>query len=148
MRQIFAAVAVGAVLLPGAAAACAQLTAFAVDSLLRADIILVGEVTGFERVSEAPGAALVTVRVSEAIKGGAGAEMVLIWNDGGAMGPSEARARGRVVIGAMATGRASATMVTDLRPDLPMIAQPFCGDVWMQPATPDMVAAVHGLTAP
>ncbi len=147
MRQIFQSVAVMAVLLPGTAAACSMLQPFEVDSLRMADIILVGEVTGFELLNEAPGAALVTLRVTDTIKGDVEDEQVLIWNDGMAMGPFEPRARGEVIIGAMAVGRAGDRFVTDFRPDLPMIVQPYCGDVWMQPATAALVAEVKAVMA-
>jgi hypothetical protein len=79
MGQIFRTFTVRAVLLPQGVAACAALSPFAVDSLVAADIILTGEVTGYQDLYSAPGAALVTVQVAEVIKGEAGAEIALIW---------------------------------------------------------------------
>jgi hypothetical protein len=148
MKRMFGAVAIMAALMPGVVAACAVLTPFSVEQIGMADIILVGEVTGFEMLREGPGAALVTVRVAEIVKGKAETEMVLVWNSGMAMGPYEPRARGKVLIGAMATGRTLSEWTYDERPDLPMIVQPYCGDVWMQPATRALVADVKALTAP
>ena len=148
MRQILKAGAICVALMPGVATACAILAPFEVGSLSKADIILLGEVIGFKMVHEAPGAALVTLRVTEAIKGTAAEEVVLIWNEGLAMGPYEPRARGMMVIGAMATGRQPDPVHYDHRPDLPMIVQPYCGDVWMQPATPTLLAEVRVLLAP
>jgi hypothetical protein len=148
MRQFFQGVAVMAALMPGMAWGCTQLAPFAAESLVMADIVMVGEVTGFEMIHEGPGAALVTVRVSEVMKGEAGGETVMVWNDGQAMGPFEPRARVNVVIGAMAVGREGDALVTDFRPDLPMIVQPYCGDVWMQPATPALVAEVKAMITP
>jgi hypothetical protein len=142
MRQIFRTVAVCMTLLPGVAGACEILEPFEVASLAAADIVLIGEVSGYQELNDAPGAALVTVRVAEVVKGKAETEMVLIWNSGMAMGPFEERARGKVVIGAMATGRAVSEWTYDERPDLPMIVQPYCGDVWLQPATAALVAEV------
>ena len=66
---------------------------------------------------------------------------MLVWNSGMAMGPHESRAKGRVLVGAMAGARiAVSDMVPDERPDLPAIVQPYCGEVWMQPATRRTVA--------
>lgn len=84
MDQIFRTFTVRAVLLPQGVAACAVLSPFAVDSLVAADIILTGKVTGYQGLNAAPGAALVTVQVAEVIKGEvvkgeAGAEIALIW---------------------------------------------------------------------
>lgn len=147
MRHILHTLALTAALLPGASVACTVLSPFSVNSLSMADIILVGEVTGFKMIHQGPSAALVTVRVTDVLKGTAAADMVLIWNDGMAMGPFAPRAQGIMVVGAMAPGRATDPAVPDFRPDLPMIVQPYCGDVWMQPATPALLAEVKALVA-
>ena len=58
-----------------------------------------------------------------------------------AQGPHEAQARGRVLVGAMMGGRSPVSdSAPDARPDLPSIVQPYCGEVWMQPATKAVVA--------
>lgn len=147
MRRILQAVAVCAALLPLEVAACAVLSPFAVDSLVAADIILTGEVTGYQDLYSVPGAALVKVQVAEVIKGEVGADMVLIWNAGMATGPHEPLAQGKVLIGTMAPGRAADPARTDLRPDLPMIVQPLCGEVWIRPVTPALVAGAKAVAA-
>ena len=58
-----------------------------------------------------------------------------------AQGPHEARARGHVLVGAMMGGRSPVSdSAPDTRPDLPSIVQPYCGEVWIQPATKSVVA--------
>jgi hypothetical protein len=148
MRQIFQAVAIGLALGPGVAGACTYMEPFAVESLATADIILVGEVRAYQVLNVAPGAALVTVRVREVLKGEAEAEMVLVWNSGMASGPHEGATIGRVLIGAALAGRAPSNMVEDARPDLPMILQPYCGVASIQPATPALVAKAKAMVAP
>ena len=55
--------------------------------------------------------------------------------------PCPQLATGRVLIGAMKGGRVAVTTgVPDLRPDLPSVIQPYCGEVWMQPATAETLA--------
>ena len=61
-----------------------------------------------------------------------------------AQGPSAKVATGRVLIAALKGGRlALSDLVPDVRPDLPSIVQPYCGEVWMQPATPETVRAAR-----
>lgn len=147
MRQILQAVTVCAALTPGLAGACTYLEAFAVEDLRAADIILVGEVTGFEVIGTGPGAALVTLRISDAIKGEAESEMVLIWNAGLATGPHSDATSGKVLIGAMLPGRAVSDRAYDYRPDLPMIVQPHCGDAIIRPASPELLADARAMVA-
>jgi hypothetical protein len=142
MRKIVMAVAVA--LMPGVGGACTWLQPFEMTQIAGADLVLVGKVTGYEDLGTPQGTALVTLQIEEALKGKAKGEMVLVWNAGMAQGPHEARATGRVLIGAMAGGRlAVSTMVPDERPDLPSIIQPYCGEVWMQPATAGTVDAAR-----
>jgi hypothetical protein len=142
MHKILMAVAVA--LMPGAVGACTWLQPFEMTQIAGADLVLLGEVTGYQDLDTPQGTALVTLQVEEALKGKAKGEMVLVWNSGMAQGPHKARATGRVLLGAMAGGRlAVSTMVPDERPDLPAIVQPLCGEVWMQPATAATVAAAR-----
>jgi hypothetical protein len=134
MWKRIVAVALG--LMPGAAQACAYLEPFEMGRIEGGDLVVVGEVTGFQMVEEVWGAALVTVDVEEALKGEASGEVTFIWNSGMAMGPHETRAKGRVLIAATKGGRmAAGDLAPDARPDLPSIVQPYCGEVWMLPAT-------------
>lgn len=129
----------------GPALACTVLEPFEMARIAGAELVVVGEVTGYRKLEGPTGAALVTVWVEETLKGEAGGEMVLVWNAGMAQGPHEARAKGRVLIGARRGGRlALSELVQDARPDLPSIIQPYCGEVWMQPATLQAVAAARG----
>jgi hypothetical protein len=142
LRKIVLAVAVA--MLPGAAAACEVLEPFEMAGIAGAELVIVGEVTGYQDLGTAWEAALVTVQVDEVLKGRAKGEVTFIWTGGMAQGPHQSRARGQVLIGAMQGGRiAVTTMVPDLRPDLPSIIQPYCGDVWMQAASPAVVEAAR-----
>jgi hypothetical protein len=138
MRKIVLAVAMA--LMPGATAACTWLEPFDVSRIAGADLVILGEVTGYASVPDSWQSALVTVRVDEVLKGRAKGEVTFVWNSGMAQGPHESRAKGRVLIGAMKGGRIAVTdMVPDARRDLPSIVQPLCGDVWMQPASAALV---------
>jgi hypothetical protein len=142
MRKIVMAVAVA--LMPGVGAACTWLQPFEMTEIAGAELVVVGKVTGYQDLGTPQGTALVTLEVEEVLKGKAKGEMVLVWNAGMAQGPHEARAKGRVLVGAMRGGRiAVSSMVTDERPDLPAIVQPLCAEVWMQPATKATVAAAR-----
>lgn len=77
------------------------------------------------------------------LKGRARGEVEFIWTTGMAQGPCPERATGRVLNGTMKRGRIAVTTgVPDLRPDLPSVIQPYCGEVWMQPATAETLALV------
>jgi hypothetical protein len=139
MRKIVLAVAMA--LTPGAGAACTWLEPFEMAGIGGAELVIVGEVTGYQDLGTAWGSALVTVQVDEVLKGKVKGEVTFIWNSGMAQGPHESRAKGRVLIGAMRGGRmAVSDRMPDVRPDLPAIVQPYCGEVWMQPASPAVVA--------
>lgn len=134
MRKILMAVALW--LLPVAGQACTLLQPFEMSQIGGAELVFVGKVTGYEDLGTPQGTALVTVTVEEALKGRIAGEVTLVWNSGMAMGPHPSRAKGRVLIGAMQGGRiAVSDMTPDERPDLPAIVQPYCGEVWMLPAT-------------
>lgn len=136
--------AVAAALLAGPGSACTVLQPFEMAQIGGAALVLVGEVTGYQDLGTPWGSALVTVQVEAALKGKAEGEMTFIWNAGMAQGPHESRAKGRVLIGAMQGGRiAVSDRAPDVRPDLPSIVQPYCGEVWMQPATTAAVAAAR-----
>ena len=135
---------VAGLLVGGPGQACTVLEPFEMARLGGAELVLVGTVTGYRDLGTPLGAALVTVAVEEALKGQVRGEVTLIWNGGLAQGPHEARATGRVLIGAKRGGRiALSELVPDARPDLPSIIQPYCGEVWMQPATASVVAAAR-----
>jgi hypothetical protein len=130
--------------LPSVSAGCTFLAPFAMDQIGAAEIVVVGRVTGYETLQvEGAGAALVTVVVDEVLKGGAEGEMTFVWNSGMAQGPHESRAKGRVLVGAMKGGRTVNPMSPDARPDLPSVIQPYCGEVWMQPALSATVKAAR-----
>jgi hypothetical protein len=136
--------AVAAALLAGPGSACTFLQPFEMAQIGGAALVLVGEVTEYQDLGTPWGSALVTVQVEAALKGKAEGEMTFIWNAGMAQGPHESRAKGRVLIGAMQGGRiAVSDRAPDVRPDLPSIVQPYCGEVWMQPATTAAVAAAR-----
>ena len=142
MRKLLMAVA--AALMPGMGAACTWLEPFDVTQIGGAELVMIAEVTGYQDLGTPQGAALVTVKVEEVLKGAAPGEVVLVWNSGMAQGPHESGAQGRVLIGAMRAGRlAVSTMIADERPDLPAIVQPLCGRTWMQPATTATVAVAR-----
>ena len=139
MRSLMMAVVLG--VLPAAGGACTYLAPFAMESLPLAELVVVGKVTGYQPLDAPWGAALVTVAVEQALKGDVEAEVTFIWNSGMAQGPHESRTKGLVMIGAMKGGRvAVSAMMPDARPDLPSVVQPYCGDVWIQPATAARVA--------
>jgi hypothetical protein len=127
--------------LPVAGQACTYLEPFDMANLPGAELVVVGTVTAYQELGTAWRAALVTVEVEEALKGRALGDITFIWNGGMAQGPHESRANGRVLIGAARGGRiAVSDMAPDARPDLPSIVQPYCGEVWMLPATDATVA--------
>lgn len=139
MGKVFQTVMLALVATPGWA--CEMLEPFRMDQIAGADLVVVGEVTEFKMIEAVWGAALVTVRVDEVLKGRAGGEVEFIWTAGMAQGPYPERAVGSVLIGAMEGGRiVVSSRVPDLRPDLPSIIQPYCGEVWMKPARTDVVA--------
>jgi hypothetical protein len=142
MRKFAGAVAVA--LMPGLAAACTWLEPFDITNIAGADLVIVGTVTGYEDLGTAWGAALVTVEVEDMLKGKAGDTVTLIWTGEMAQGPHASRAAGRVLLGAMQGGRIAVTdRVPDARPDLPSIVQPYCGEVWMLPATTSTLATAR-----
>jgi hypothetical protein len=142
MRKIVLAVAMA--MLPGVGAACEVLEPFQMSRIDGAELVIVGEVTDYQDLGTAWGSALVTVQIEEVLKGRAKDEITFIWTSGMAQGPHESRATGPELIGAMKGGRiAVTTMVPDVRPDLPSIVQPLCGEVWMQPASADRVEAAR-----
>jgi hypothetical protein len=131
-------------LMPFAAQPCEYLEPFEMGQIGGAELVIVGRVTGFQMIDAGWGAALVTVEVEVALKGQASGEVTFVWIGGMAMGPHESRAEERVLIGAMKGGRIAVTdRVPDVRPDLPSIIQPYCGEVWMQPALPATVRAAQ-----
>ena len=143
MRRFLMAVVVA--INPAAGKACTLLMPFDMGQIGGAELVIVGRVTGYEALASGGfGAALVTVVVEDSLKGHLQGEVTFVWNSGMAQGPSERIARGRVLIGAMRGGRmAVSTMTPDARPDLPSIVQPYCGEVWMQAARPDVVRAAR-----
>jgi hypothetical protein len=142
MRKIVLAVAMA--MLPGLGAACEVLEPFQMSRIDGAELVIIGKVTDYQDLGTAWGSALVTAQVDEVLKGKAKGEVTFIWNGGMAQGPHKSRASGRVLIGAMKGGRiAVTTMVPDVRPDLPSIIQPLCGEVWMQPASAESVEAAR-----
>jgi hypothetical protein len=139
MLRLLSIVALAA--LPGTGKACTYLEPFDMARIAGAELVVVGEVAEYTPVEGSWNAALVTVRIETVLKGRAKGEVTFIWNGGMAQGPQEARAQGRVLIGAMKGGRiALSTLVPDTHPDLPSIVQPYCGEVWMQPASDSVVA--------
>jgi hypothetical protein len=139
MRKFMVAVVLG--LMPAVGQACTYLEPFEIGRIGAAEIVVVGKVTGYEPLPvHGVGAALVTVAVEEVLKGEAAGEVTFVWNGGMAQGPHESRATGRVLIGAAKGGRAVNPMWPDARPDLPSMVQPYCGEVWMVPATKASVA--------
>lgn len=142
MRKFMMAVVFG--FMPVIGQACTVLTPFEMGQIGGAELVLVGTVTGYVPVKDSWQSALVTVEVEEVLKGRAKGEVTFVWNGGLAQGPHESRAKGRVLIGAMKGGRLVVSDRTpDARPDLPSIIQPYCGEVWMQPATKTAVAAAR-----
>jgi hypothetical protein len=141
---------VAAALLPETAVACTRLTPFETAQLTGAELVLVGKVTGYDDRSTPAGTALVTVQVDTVLKGSAAGKVVLVWSTAGlAHGPHADGAEGRVLIGAMAGGRiAGGDGEPDIRPDLPAIVQPICGEAWIRPATPELLAEVRAVVAP
>lgn len=128
-------IVVAGLLAASPARACEVLEPFDMAHIGGADLVLVGTVTDFQDLGTAWGSALVTVTVDEALKGKAKHELTFIWNGGMAQGPDARLATGRVLIGAKKGGRIAVSDRTpDPRPDLPSIIQPYCGEVWMQPA--------------
>jgi hypothetical protein len=139
MRKFMMAVVLG--LMPVVGQACTLLTPFEMGQIGGAELVVVGAVTSYMPVENSWQAALVTVAVEEVLKGEAQGEITFVWNSGMAQGPHQERAKGRVLIGAMAGGRiAVSDLAPDARPDLPSIVQPYCGEVWMLPATTAAVA--------
>lgn len=137
-------IVVAGLFVAGPTAACSVLEPFEMTRIGGADLVLVGEVLSYEDLGTSWGSALVTVAVDEVLKGEVDGEVTFIWNAGMAQGPHEGRAKGRVLIGAMRGGRiAVSDMTPDVRPDLPSIIQPYCGEVWMHPATAERVATAQ-----
>jgi hypothetical protein len=126
MRKFMMAVAWG--LMPGMGQACTYLAPFEMDQIGGADIVVVGKVTEYIPDPTDWRVALVKVEVEEVLKGEASGEVTFVWNGGMAQGPHENRAKGRV-----------SDYAPDVRPDLPAIIQPYCGEVWMAVATKAVV---------
>lgn len=125
-------------------ATCALRIPFDMTRIGAADLVVVGRVTGYTALESGVGAALVVVEVEETLKGGARGKVTFVWNGGLAQAPTERIASGRVLIGAMRGGRlGQSDRMPDARPDLPSIIQPYCGEVWMQPATPETLRAAR-----
>ncbi len=145
MRHYLRALAVAVAVAPAAGGACTLRAPFDMAQIDGAELVFVGTVTGFEMLpTRGTGAALVTVTVEERLKGRISGEVTLVWNGGMAQGPTERVAQGRVLIGAAKGGRlAQSDRTPDARPDLPSIIQPYCGEVWIQPATRRVVAAAR-----
>jgi hypothetical protein len=136
--------AVAAVMIAGPGAACTWLQPFDMAMIGGAELVIVGEVTEYRDLGTPWGAAILTVEVETVLKGKVGDEVTLVWNAGMAQGPHESRTKGRVLIGAMDGGRiAVSDMAPDVRPDLPSVVQPYCGEVWIQPATDATLAAAR-----
>ena len=143
MRKLcLAAVLAG---LPGMGLACAVMTPFALTDLAGADIVVAGEVTGYRVLSEQDGTALITVDVDQVLKGAEPGEMVFVWNAGMAEGPGPEKAKGRVLLGAMAVGSPAAPSFGDARPDLPRLGQNICSEVWLVPADEPVMAEARAL---
>lgn len=136
------AVAIG--LMPMEGAACALRTPFDMTGIGAAELVVVGRVTGYTALESGFGAALVVIEVEETLKGLARGEVTFVWNGSLAQAPTERIASGRVLIGAMRGGRpGQSDRMPDARPDLPSIIQPYCGEVWMQPARPGTLRAAR-----
>jgi hypothetical protein len=128
-------------LMPVAGLACSYLEPFEIANIAAAELVVVGKVTEFRMIEEAWGAALVTVRIEDSLKGDLTGEVTFVWNSGMAQGPYEDRTKGTLLIGAAKGGRSPAKDIApDARPDLPSIIQPYCGEVWMLPASAATVA--------
>lgn len=126
------------------ALACTVVEPFDMKRIAGAELVVVGEVTDYRDLGSSWGTALVTVAVEATLKGRADGVVTFVWNGGLAQGPDAALAQGRVLIGAKRGGRlALSDRVPDARPDLPSIIQPYCGEVWMQSATPATVQAAR-----
>lgn len=143
MRQTVLAFVLAA--LPIAAGACTVRKPFDITQIAGAEVVVVGQVTGFEALPSAGfGAALVSVEIEETLKGRMSGAVTFVWNGAMAQAPTPDWARGRVLIGAMRGGRiAVSDRSPDARPDLPSIVQPYCGEVWMQQATNRRVQAAR-----
>jgi hypothetical protein len=137
MRKFVTAVVLA--LMPVAGQACTYLAPFETEQIGGADIVVVGRVTDYIPDPTDWRAALVKIEVEQVLKGDAAGEVTFVWNGGMAQGPHEARAKGRVLIGAMKGGRSVNPMAPDAHPDLPAVIQPQCGEVWMKPATKALV---------
>jgi hypothetical protein len=139
MRKLIMAVVLG--LIPAAGQACAYLEPFEMANIPAAELVVVGKVTEFRMIEETWGAALVTVKIDDSLKGDLAGEITFVWNSGMAQGPYEDRTKGTLLIGAAKGGRSLAKDIApDARPDLPSIIQPYCGEVWMLPASAATVA--------
>lgn len=131
-------------LLAGPGLACVLRAPFDPARIDGAQIVVVGKVTGYQELETLPASALVTVAVEISLKGQASGMVTFVWNSGLAQGPHPGAAKGRVLIGAMRGGRiAVSDRVPDARPDLPSIIQPYCGEMWMQPATARLLRKVR-----
>lgn len=137
-------IVVAGLLAAGPATACEVLEPFDLADVGGADLVLVGTVTEYRDLGTAWSAALITVMVEDVLKGRARGEVTFIWTGGMAQGPDASLATGRVLIGAKKGGRIAVTDRTpDARPDLPSIIQPYCGEVWMRPASGATVRAAR-----
>lgn len=132
-------------LVPGAGMACEVMSRFQITDLAGADIVVAGEVTGYQVLSELDGTALITVDVDQVLKGDVEGETVFVWNAGMAEGPGPEKAQGRVLLGAMAVGSQVGASFGDARPDLPRLGQTICSEVWMVPADEPVMAEARAL---
>jgi hypothetical protein len=146
------AISAAALIVAGPAAGCSYLEAFTVEQIRFADLVILGKVTSYEVIDTPIGAALVTLEVTERLKGEVPDQVTFLWQGGSAFGPPPELPTGLTVIaGAFVVGssmRTSDFSPSDLRPDLPMIGQPYCGQGSLQEAVPQLVADVRSMLAP
>jgi hypothetical protein len=131
--------------------ACMITQSFKPEMMVNADLVFVGQATSFEAI-QGTRSAVLTIAVQDTIKGETENTITALWPVATMLGPFEGRVMSEPMVFAIfaidSPNRSGNKSFEDVRPDLPMIAQPLCHDLWIQPATPDLIADVRKALAP
>jgi hypothetical protein len=133
------------------ASACMIAQSFKPAMMAHADLVFVGQATDFKAIQGSQ-SAVVVIAVLDPIKGDVEDTITALWPVATMLGRFEGRVMREPMIFAIFAAnnpdRSANKSFEDVRPDLPMIAQPLCHDLWIQPATPALIAEIKTVLAP
>jgi hypothetical protein len=128
------------------ALACMVTLSFEPTMMVHADVVVVGQATDFVAIQGTQSAVL-TIAVLDPIKGEPEGTITALWPLATMLGRFEGRVMSEPMIFPIFAvdnpDRSANLSFVDVRPDLPMIAQPVCNENWVQPATPALIADVR-----